>query len=547
MEYLKSYIFKVHALAKGLFFGLMVTTAWMAYRVCESALGGSSSLPQVWETVLIVFAALVITYIIDNALYHNSVTALAQTIKHKGLWRLRKEGAITTIVLLCLMAGRFFFSGGATYLTGESTVTSKQTTSKNIELVQNLNSQKDNALSDIRAHYQKEADQILSDAKKEAQEIKETAKRLAEKKIESAIKQGSTTQQKAYHAKKWIEPSYSILIKKANREAYKMEEQAAKDAKAVMKEAKHRHKSMLSNMENALYKERNNSKWNQLETETMRTVNAQIMLWTAERWTYYLIDFILVVGSFFCSWLVAVYIVKTDATIETFFPDKPGLTDVIKDTLGSMYAYLVTVVAQIPAYFKKQTSLKMNEVAKSISSSSSLYSAAIGKYIVASHPEVNAHFGAVAYKNAMTEAKHRANKRIKPHPTENTNKTPSFAHRATVAQPSRNKLNDVAPVFEVDLRNNQALETNQSDLFKETPQPSRNTTETSETKQKSSIKKSGGSFRSYLSRAADYAAKGEVEETMKELNKALQALPDDHLKESRMKRIDSIKSIINEQ
>jgi len=77
MEYLGKIIFKIHGLAKGLFFGLMITTSWMAYQVCESAIGGSG-LPQIWENILIVAAAIIVTYMVDNALYEHSKQAVFQ-------------------------------------------------------------------------------------------------------------------------------------------------------------------------------------------------------------------------------------------------------------------------------------------------------------------------------------------------------------------------------------------------------------------------------------------------------------------------------------
>ena len=551
MEYLKSYIFKVHALAKGLFFGLMVTTAWMAYRVCESAIGGSSTLPQVWESVLIVGAALVITYLIDNALYHNAVSALAQTIEHKGLWRIRKEGAITTIILLCLMLGRFFFSGGATYLTGESTVTERQVSSNNIELVENLNRQKDAALNSIRSSKEQQANRILEEAKKEAADIKATAEALAIKKVETAIAQGSTSEQEAYKRNDWIRASYSNAIKKAKKEAYEMEEKAAQEAKAVLSAAKARHKSILASMEDELYRERNNSKWSQLETEVDRTISAQVMLWTAERWTYYLIDFILVVGGFFCSWLVAVYIVKTDATIETFFPDKPGLSDVVKETFASLYAYIVTVVAQIPAYFKAQTSVKMTKVAKSVSASTASYSAAIGKYIVASHPEVSAQVGAVAYQNAMSEAKQKALEKLKPSPTSDSNykpmPKPAATPSETVAQ-QRNNSHISRETIELEVSNGVgATSATPPPVEQEMTQPERDNGATSATPVADNIKRSGGSFRSYLSRASEYAAAKEMTKAKECLDKALLALPYDHLRKARMQRVQAIKNLIDGQ
>lgn len=521
MEYLKSIIFKIHALAKGLFFGLMVTTAWMAYRVCESALGGSTTLPQIWESLLIVGAALVVTYLIDNALYQSAVASLAQAIKQGGLWKIRKEGGITTLVLLALLLGRFFFSGGATYLTGESTVTERQVSNDNLALVEKLNKKKDAAISSIKSAKQKEADRILADAKAQAAEIKQSAEYLAKKRVETAIAQGSSTEQEAYRNKEWVRASYSNAIKKAKQDAYLIEEQAAKKAEALLADAQASHKAILSTMQEEVYRERNSAKWQQLGDEVDRKINAQLMLWTAERWTYYLLDFILVVGGFFCSWLVAVYIVKTDATIETFFPDKPGLSDVIFDMIASIYTYIVTTVAQAPAYFKSEASKKMLRVSKSVGRSSSAYNAAIAEYIVANHPAVNAQFGAAAHHNAMLEAKLRAKKKMKaPTPEEEDEE-----------------------VYSETLRNNAIeLDLEVSSGEGATAQQSAETPMKPAAKQ---VQRSGSLFRAYLSRAGKYAEMGNVAAAGECIEKARQALPDDHLAASRISKIESLKKMIN--
>lgn len=539
MEYLKSIIFKIHALAKGLFFGLMVTTAWMAYRVCESAMGGSTTLPPVWEGVLVVGAALVVTYLIDNALYQNAVAALAQTIKQKGIWRIRKEGSITTLVLLLLLLGRFFFSGGATYLTGESTVTERQTTDKNIKLVESLNSKKEAALSSIRQTKQKEANRILADAKAQAQEIKQTAETLARKKVETAIAQGSTTEQEAYKNKDWVRASYSKSIKKAKQEAYLMEEKAAQKAEAIIAAAQSSHKATIAGMEEDLYRERNSSKWQQLETEVDKTISAQMVLWTAERWTYYLLDFILVVGGFFCSWLIAVYIVKTDATIETFFPDKPGISDVIGDMIGSVYAYIVTSIAVIPAYFKQETSRKMVKVAKSVGKSSASYNSAIAEYIVASHPAINAQVGATAHHNAMLSARERIEKTMKHSPASSSPKADQkqgAIDSATVAQRLRNEAQQGTQPIDLEVNSGKGA----------TAQHQAQRSATGSAMPAQQIKKSGSAFRSYLSQAGRHASAGGIEEAMQCLNKARLALPDDHLKTSRLEKIRKLENLIDE-
>src|SRR6056297_91998 len=227
MGYIGKIIFKIHALAKGLFFGLMVTTAWMAYRVCESALGGSIMLPAIWESVLIVGAALVITYLIDNALYENSVAAIAQGIEHGGVWKVYKKGGIATLILFALMGGRFFFSGGATYLTGESTVAERQAEPDHdhtSELL-GLQSQKNKAIAELRRAKQAQANKVLVRAEK-----------LAQKKVDVAIKQGSPVEQKAYQNGQWVRAAYSISIKKAERDAYKIQEQAQLEYNQIIKD-----------------------------------------------------------------------------------------------------------------------------------------------------------------------------------------------------------------------------------------------------------------------------------------------------------------------
>ena len=539
MGHLKSIIFLIHRLAKGLFFGLMITTAWMAYRVCESALGGSTTLPDVYESIIVVSAALVLTYLIDNGLYHNAVAALAQTIEQKGIWRIWKEGGITTIVLLSLLLGRFFFSGGATYLTGESTVTERQAGSDNIELVGDIAQQKTDALSSIRNTRQAQADKLLADAKREAQEIKTTAENLAVKKVESAIAQGSTSEQEAYKRNDWIRASYSTAIKKAKREAYKMEEKAAMDAQLIISQAKQQHKAILANMDNELYNERNSAKWSQLQNEVDRKISAQEMLWTAERWTYYLIDFILVVGGFFCSWLVAVYIVKEKEQMSTFFPDKPGIMDVIGDSLDSVYAYIVTVIAQVPAFFKLQTSKKMVKVAKSVGQSSASYNTAIAEYIVASHPAINAQVGAVAHHNAMLAAEERASKKMKTPTPDRKSKTQPKQPETSATQQAQQEAQQQHPI-ELEV-NNSLSATAQQQSATATQQESNSATATQQ------VKQSGNNFRAYLSRAGAYASQGDLTRAKECLKNARAALPDDHLKASRIEKYNLIKNMIDEQ
>lgn len=524
MGYIAKIIFKIHTLAKGLFFGLMVTTAWMAYRVCESALGGSIMLSPVWESVLVVGAALVITYLIDNALYENSVAALAQAIEQGGFWKVYKKGGFATLILFALMAGRFFFSGGATYLTGESTVAERQAEPEHNhtgELL-GLQDQKNKALQELRKSKQEQANKVLFRAEK-----------LAQKKVDVAIKQGSPVEQKAYQNGQWVRAAYSVAIKKAEREAYKIQEQAEREYNQIIKDMRTEAKRIADD-----------PAWAAAQSSIQSKASAAAMLYTAERWTYYLLDFILVVGGFFCSWLVAFHIVHSDDTMETFFPDKPGITDVFGDMVGSIYTYLVTMVAQVPAYFKEEGSKRMVRVAKSVGKSSSAYNAAIAEYLVASHPTVNAQVGLVAHQTAMQKAQQRAQQAQQRAQQENE---AAQIRMRQEAQQARQQYSSSASTMS-------SVNTYQATTYPAPPQNDDSATgategatnatdnETGETQPKR--KQSGAAFRSYLSRAGQAFAAGDDETALELLDVAKQVLPDDNNKTKRLEKLNELKKAI---
>jgi hypothetical protein len=547
MGYIAKIIFKIHTLAKGLFFGLMVTTAWMAYRVCESALGGSIMLPPVWESVLVVGAALVITYLIDNALYENSVAALAQAIEQGGFWKIYKKGGFATLILFALMAGRFFFSGGATYLTGESTVVGKQAESDALEKIQSFEEDKTQALARIESTYKAEADKAIERSEREAAQIKADAEQLARRTVETAIKQGSPAEQRDYANKDWIRAEYSLEIKAAEKKAYDIEAAAAKEAKAVIKAGKDSKAKILAAMQEKLYQERNNPKWQHIKKELDTQIWAENTLYTAERWTYYLLDFILVVGGFFCSWLVAFHIVHSDDTMETFFPDKPGITDVFGDMVGSIYTYFVTMVAQVPAYFKEEGSKRMVRVAKSVGKSSSAYNAAIAEYLVASHPTVNAQVGLVAHQTAMQKAQQRAQQAQQAQQRAQQENEAAQIRMRQEAQQARQQYSSSASTMS-------SVDTYQASTYSASPQNDDSATgategatnatdsETGETQPKR--KQSGAAFRSYLSRAGQAFAAGDDEIALELLDVAKQVLPDDSNKTKRLEKLNELKKAI---
>lgn len=524
MGYIAKIIFKIHTLAKGLFFGLMVTTAWMAYRVCESALGGSIMLSPVWESVLVVGATLVITYLIDNALYENSVAALAQAIEQGGFWKVYKKGGFATLILFALMAGRFFFSGGATYLTGESTVAERQAEPEHNhtgELL-GLQDQKNKALQELRKSKQEQANKVL-----------ERAEKLAQKKVDVAIKQGSPVEQKAYQNGQWVRAAYSVAIKKAEREAYKIQEQAEREYNQIIKDMRTEAKRIADD-----------PAWAAAQSSIQSKASAAAMLYTAERWTYYLLDFILVVGGFFCSWLVAFHIVHSDDTMETFFPDKPGITDVFGDMLGSIYTYFVTMIAQVPAYFKEEGSKRMVRVAKSVGKSSSAYNAAIAEYLVASHPTVNAQVGLVAHQTAMQKAQQRAQQAQQRAQQENE---AAQIRMRQEAQQARQQYSSAASTMS-------SVNTSEPSTYPASPEKDDSATgategatsatnsETGETQPKR--KQSGAAFRSYLSRAGQAFAAGDDDTALKLLDVARQVLPDDGNKAKRLEKLNELKKAI---
>ena len=150
MEFIKAIIGKIHTLGKGLFTLLMATTAWMAYTTCDRLLGGSTTLPSLYESILVVVAAMVVTMLIDDGLHKNAVASMAHTIKHGGIWKIRKKGGFVMLGLMALTCTRFFFSGGATYLTGETTVVSKEVESEAYDKTKRLEDKKEAALAKIR-------------------------------------------------------------------------------------------------------------------------------------------------------------------------------------------------------------------------------------------------------------------------------------------------------------------------------------------------------------------------------------------------------------
>lgn len=501
MGYIAKIIFKIHTLAKGLFFGLMVTTAWMAYRVCESAIGGSIMLTPIQEAILVSAAALAVTYLIDNALYENSVAALAQAIEHGGPWKLFKKGGVATLVLLVLMAGRFFFSGGATYLTGESTVAERQASPEHdySAEIRGLQSDKNAAIQQVRTAKMKEAQNLLDRADK-----------LAEERVEVAIKQGSPREQKAYRNGQWVRASYSISIKKAEKEAYSIRQDAEKKYNAV-----------VADMRREIDRISDDPAWEAGRSEISKKAEAAALLYFAERWTYYLIDFILVVGGFLCSFLVAFHIVESDDTIETFFPDKPGLLDIVVDSIGSVYTYLVTMIAQIPAHFKEQGSKRMVQVAKSVGKSSASYHQAIAEYIVASHPTVRAQAGAIAQQAAMQRAQQQAQQAQQK--IANASAPPNDDEQESsncAAQQGRNSHNESATGA----------------------QQGRNTGATAA--QQPQRKKSGASFRSYLSRAGQAYSEGHKAQALSFIEIAKQVVPDDHNKPARLEKLRELQNLI---
>lgn len=532
MDYLGKIIFKIHGLAKGLFFGLMITTSWMAYQVCESAIGGSG-LPAIWESILIVAAAMIVTYMVDNALYEHAVAANAELIRQsKGngwlgsLFSIFKAGGFSTLVLFTLMLGRFFFSGGATYLTGESTVATRQVKAIGTEDISNLQQQKSSAISAIRSAKQKQADKVIQAAQTQAAQIRKSTEELARRKVDVAIKQGSTTEQEAYKNGQWIRASYSKAIKKAEREAYRMEENAEKEARAILASAQKRYDAITSAMNEEVYKEENAETWTAMQSTIERKQNAAAILYQAERYTYYLIDFILVFGGFMCSWLVGLYCVKNKTSMDVFFPKTPGMLDVITDTFGSAYAYLVAQLARIPSYFKLHGSTHMSNVASSVAKSSEKYNAAVVKYLAASDPSLSVEHTAAVYEQERNKAQQKAQQ------------------KARQAQQRAQQQGEQA--------SEAILHAAQQGKNEEPQQKQNNATESATGRNRSqqvatesaTAEKSGGSFRSYLSRAGRYLNAGNIKKAEENLERAEQALPDDKNKARRSKAIAEIRQLI---
>lgn len=487
MEYIGAIIRKIHKLAKGLFFGLMVTTAWMAYRVCESALGGSG-LPAVWESVVIVAAALVITYMIDNALYEHAVSANAELIKAKGWRGMFKAGGFSLFVALVLMVARFGFSGGATYFTGESTVAERQANpaTDHTEQLTDLQKQKMAAIS-----------QAKKDRTQRAEKALEEANALADAHIQTAIGQGSPAEQKDYHAGEWIRASYSIAIKKAKREAL-----------AMRKEAQENYQREMRRLEAEIGRIERDDTWDAAKSSIQAKASAHAILMDAERWTYYLLDFILVFGGFLCSWLVAMHMVKNNLPMESFFPNKPGLLDVLVDTLESGYAMLVAQAARVPAWFKMKGSKSMTKVASMTAKASNAFTDAVVQYSLANDTTLLAE-GAAATQEALV-AKAKRN-----------------------AQQKRNKAQQQAQ------REKEEMAQQQAQRAATAATVQRQTLRPTATKGKR-IKKGAGNYRAYLSKAGRFSEKGDMDRALIELKKALEAIPDDHRADDRIEKTSQL-------
>jgi len=424
------------------------------------------------------------------------------------------------------MAGRFFFSGGATYLTGESTVANRQVETIGTEDIANLQKQKSSAINSIRSAKQKEADRVLQSAQQQAKQIRERAEQLARRKVEVAIKQGSTTEQEAYQNGQWIRASYSRAIKKAEREAYRMEEKAEHEAKAVLAAAQKRYDSTIKAMNEDVYREENAKTWTAMQSTIERKQNAAAILYQAERYTYYLIDFILVFGGFMCSWLVGLYCVKSKTSMDVFFPKTPGMLDVITDTFGSAYAYLVAQLARIPSFFKMHGSTHMSNVANSVAKSSEKYNAAIVKYLAASDPSLSVDYTAAVYATERNKAQQKAQR-----------KAQQAQQKAQQQERQDNEASVYAP------QQGATASPKQEELSYPDSATGRNRAQQGAA-ESATVEKSGNNFRSYLSRAGRYLKAGNIEKAEENLERAEQALPDDKNKERRSKAIAELRQLI---
>ena len=558
IKYLEKIIGKLHRLNKGLFFGLMITTVWMAFRVVDNALGGSTTLPPLYENALVVGAALIITYLIDNGLYENAVAAMAQSIEHGGIWRIRKEGGIVTLILFGFLLGRFIFSGGATYFTGESAVLAQESGSDHFEQIENFNSKKDRALARITASQDAEIKAIREAAEKAALKAEADAEKLAKATMDAAIGQGSTTEQKAYSQKRWISPEYSAILKKAENKKLSILKAGTAESRQIRLGASAEIKSVKAKYADALYKEKNDPKWDNLKSQLDNNIGVETMLWNAQRYTFYLIDFILIIGSFCGSWLVAVYIVKSDTDIEAFFPKKSSVADIVIDAIGAAGAFVVVYLAQLPAWLKNAASQKMVNVADSVEDSSSKYIAAMQAYIVSQDPSIAALAAAAARERATARAMEKAASADAPKPTRKKPKPAPEPDEDDFYDPEADslaKLNEMPEYFDTPV-------VEPSDYMEAPEEPtapeqyskrllgrpdSEELTPTAKPNLADRSSKSGDLFRAHLSKAKAYLQDGKLDLAKGRLSSALEALPDDHLKAKRLARLSELKSILYDE
>jgi len=364
MKYLKNIIWQVHSLGNAFAFGLMITTAYMAYTLAQSLIAGNFTLPSNLETMLVVGAAIIATYVIDDHLYKHGVSGIGGLIDRQEM---KGPAAWLAIIGIFLLFGmRLVFSGGSTWMTGQL-VAVETTVAPDTEKVLSISREKNAAMAAARKEQAATAERALAAERERAAMV-----------IENALNSGNTAQRKLYEKKdSWM---LSQSAGDANVAYVRRVRRAEKEAAGILAAANAEYNKRIAAMETHIAAIGADEAYTAAATAaTAELKRAELITRIKTGWVS-LIDIVLIMGFVFCSIVTALYIRETNTPLEVFFPDEPGIGQVIADGLKSGYSYFVAGIASVVAELKGKGSVKMKRVATSITTSSRQWQAATGAY-----------------------------------------------------------------------------------------------------------------------------------------------------------------------
>lgn len=364
MKYLKNIIWQVHSLGNAFAFGLMITTAYMAYTLAQSLIAGNFTLPSNLETMLVVGAAIIATYVIDDHLYKHGVSGIGGLIDRQEM---KGPAAWLAIIGIFLLFGmRLVFSGGSTWMTGQL-VAVETTVAPDTEKVLSISREKNAAMAAARKEQAATAERALAAERERAAMV-----------IENALNSGNTAQRKLYEKKdSWM---LSQSAGDANVAYVRRVRRAEKEAAGILATANAEYNKRIAAMETHIAAIGADEAYTAAATAaTAELKRAELITRIKTGWVS-LIDIVLIMGFVFCSIVTALYIRETNTPLEVFFPDEPGIGQVIADGLKSGYSYFVAGIASVVAELKGKGSVKMKRVATSITTSSRQWQAATGAY-----------------------------------------------------------------------------------------------------------------------------------------------------------------------